>query len=439
VTLQSPASAIDRIALTQPVKALLVVARPECGQPTSLDLERVTRTIPKSIMQVLFADGQCNALDKRNPAVQIQYAQDSETVKKVSKASKIVDEMRAVYLKLFRNPADLQLNILYAEIAEKRGKRDAAIATYERLALLDPDNNKWKRNIKRLRDLAQPPETAVNAVLGARVDTNGPLNADSVGDRVGYNASVVLTLDHKRSMGGLKYQATGQLYIDYNVTAAASDLYLAALQFGPLLSASESWQVRPALLLERLLLDRDNHDSLSYSAGTLINFKNIGDGPIKTVDISLYYVNFYDETPGKDAIVLTSSSGFEVRGFREGDSLGLTPTITFNGARSGLGSDGFRDQYYEVGLDLTYAVEVLENFEIGPVISFRYRDYTDYEPGGNTTRLDRNYIFGLEATAIDLIPNIFVLGTYSWERNKSTLADQTYRNHSINVNFIKSF
>ena len=101
-------------------------------------------------MQVLFADGQCNGLVKRNPVVQMQYAQVSETVKKpekkASKASQIIDEMRAVYLKLFKNPADLQLNILYAEIAEKRGKLDAAIATYERLALLDPDNNKWKRN-----------------------------------------------------------------------------------------------------------------------------------------------------------------------------------------------------------------------------------------------------------------------------------------------------
>ena len=62
-----------------------------------------------------------------------------------------------------------------------------------------------------------------------------------------------------------------------------------------------------------------------------------------------------------------------------------------------------------------------------------------YEPSGNTPRTDRNFIFGLEAAASDWIPEIIMLGAYNWERNKSLLEGNTYTNHSIAMNFIKSF
>ena len=63
----------------------------------------------------------------------------------------------------------------------------------------------------------------------------------------------------------------------------------------------------------------------------------------------------------------------------------------------------------------------------------------DYEPSGNVPRADRNYIFGLETAVTNLIPEIIVLGGYSFERNKSLLEGNTYTNHSVAINFIKSF
>ena len=427
VTLQSPGNAFDRIE-PQELKALSKCE--DCNLPyvklRDFDLGEVVDTELNNTMQTLFTHSHINQLAQKNSKVQTQIKQN-------------VDDLRAIFLRLLKNPADLQLNIKYAELAEKRGKIDAALTTYERLALLDPHNKDWKSNIERLRDLTRPPETSIAAILGGRIDSNGPLNADKVGNRAEYNGSIVLSLDHKRSLGGHKYQATGQFYGDYNLKAEESDLLLATLQFGPLVKISTSWKLRPALLFERSATDRRNRNSLSYSAGTLFNFENLDDGPIRTVDISLYHLGFDNETPGKDSVVFTSSSGLLYQGLKESDQLRLTPNVTFNGARGGGGSDGFRDLYYQIGLDIEYGMEISENVLIEPIMSYFYRDYIDYEPGGNTKRDDHNFNIGLQATVINIIPDVAVLATYSFERNKSNLSDETYKNHSIGLNFIKSF
>ena len=224
-----------------------------------LDLEGAVDTTPDSTMQILSTPGQTNVPDKRNPAGQTQYAQNPETKKSIDalkKVKKSIDALRAIFLRLIKNPADLEVNVSYAKLAEKRGHIGRALATYERLALLDPKNKRWKDNIERLRDLARPPETTIAAVFGGRFDVNGPVNADGVGNRAEYNASMVLTLDHKRSVEGRKYQATGLLFADGNFKFEASDLILVALQVGPLFKISESWQLRPAILAERSTTDR---------------------------------------------------------------------------------------------------------------------------------------------------------------------------------------
>ena len=446
VILQSPGNAFDRIDLkkrTAPSKC--EGCNVQYANLKGLDLEGAVDTTPDSTMQILSTPGQTNVPDKRNPAGQIQYAQNPETKKSVDalkKVKKSIDALRAIFLRLIKNPADLEVNVSYAKLAEKRGHIGRALATYERLALLDPKNKRWKDNIERLRDLARPPETTIAAVFGGRIDTNGPVNADGVGNRTEYNASMVLTLDHKRSVEGLKYQATGLLFADGNFKFEASDLILVALQVGPLFKISKSWQLRPAILAERSTTDRTARgnlvfrSSLSWSAGTLFNFANLDEGPIRTVDTSLYFVGFDNETNGRDAIVFTSSSGLGFQGFRKSDQWGLTPDFTFNGARGGRGTDGFRDLYYVVGFNSDYEIQVSENFRFGPTFSYHYKDYISYEPGGSAKRDDHNFVTGLQASASEIIPKIELLGTYSYERNISRTPTETYRNHSMGLSFL---
>ena len=457
--LQSPGNAFDRIDLkkrTAPSKC--EGCNVQYANLKGLDLEGAVDTTPDSNMQILSRPGHTNVPDKRDPVGQTQYAQNPEikksidALKKVKKSidalrekkdKKSIDALRAIFLRLIKNPADLEVNVLYAKLAEKRGKFGRALAAYERLALLDPKNKRWKDNIERLRDLARPPETTIAAVIGFRTDTNGPLNAEGVGNRGEYNGSIVLTLDHKRSVEGRKYQVTGLFFGDANRKSASSDLFLLALQAGPLFKISKSWQLRPAILAERATTDRATRpgnllfrSSLSWSAGTLFNFENLDEGPIRTVDTSLYFVGFDNETNGRDAVVFTSSSGLGFQGFGKSDQLGLTPDFTFNGARGGRGTDGFRDLFYEVGLNIEYEIQVSENFRFGPIFSYHYKDYINYQPRGDTRRYDHNYVAGLQASASEIIPKIELLGTYSYERNNSKLRTQTYRNHSMGLSFL---
>ena len=177
-------------------------------------------------------------------------------------------------------------------------------------------------------------------------------------------------------------------------------------------------------------------NSLSWSAGTLFNFANLDEGPIRTVDTSLYFVGFDNETNGRDAVVFTSSSGLGFQGFRKSDQLAITPDFTFNGARGSRGTDGFRDLHYEVGFNLDYEIQVLENFRFGPTFSYHYKDYLNYQPGGSAKRDDHNFVTGLQGSASKIIPNIELLGTYSYERNISRSPTETYRNHSMGLSFL---
>jgi len=368
---------------------------------------------------------------------------DIPSMIKTCKKDSNCNDSRFLFLQLLKDPKNLNLNFLYAKDAERRGKLDTAIATYQRMVFLDPTNNRWKDNIERLRDLSKPSKTSFAAVLGFRADSNGALNADRDADRAGnraeHNGSLVLTLDDKRILDGLKYQTTGQFYADINHNDPASDLILAALQFGPILRMPNNWEMRPALTLERLITDKKKRNSFSSSMGGLLFFANSNEGLLRSTNISLYYIDFFDETQGKDAWVLTSSAEVELKVFNLEDKFRLSPRMVFNGARGGSGSDGFRDLYYEVGLGIEYSREIAENFELGPTFVYFFRDYLDYQPGGTTNRNDHNFNVGIQATVINLIPNIITLINYSFERNKSNLVEETYRNHTLGMSFVKSF
>ena len=220
VALQSSANAVDRINITKlnPLKTLIKCEGCDLQHENykGPDLDEVVDTEFDSTIQIPFNHREINYLDKQNSAIQTQYAQNSEI-------NQNIYDSRTIFLKLLKNPEDLQLNIIYAKDAEERGKINLAIVTYQRMIFLDPNNKQWKDNIERLRDLFRPSETTVAAVLGTRISSNAPLNQDGNGYRVGYNESIVLTLDHKRTLGGLKYQVTGQFYADYNVNSSTHD------------------------------------------------------------------------------------------------------------------------------------------------------------------------------------------------------------------------
>ncbi len=49
------------------------------------------------------------------------------------------EELDALFQKIKEDPNNLELNFEYAKMAEKAGKIDAAIASYERMLIVNPD------------------------------------------------------------------------------------------------------------------------------------------------------------------------------------------------------------------------------------------------------------------------------------------------------------
>jgi len=73
-----------------------------------------------------------------------------------------------LFLRLLKDPQNIELNLEYAKRAEKQGKKARAIATYERVLSIDPDNAEAKAALARLQQELQPDVTRFYAILGGQ-------------------------------------------------------------------------------------------------------------------------------------------------------------------------------------------------------------------------------------------------------------------------------
>ncbi len=84
------------------------------------------------------------------------------------------EDIESVFQRLLQNPSDVELNLLYARLAEERGELARALATYERLLLQGPENATALAEAARIHRLLEPSLTAYVAILGYRYEARAP-------------------------------------------------------------------------------------------------------------------------------------------------------------------------------------------------------------------------------------------------------------------------
>lgn len=350
------------------------------------------------------------------------------------------EDVESVFQRLLQNPSDVELNLLYARLAEERGELARALATYERLLLQDPENATALAEAARIRRLLEPSRTAYVAILGYQYDTNAPHREEGVGTFGDHSGSAAIIVWDERPLGDRRIRTTAQLYGDAHVAFQAADLYLVSAQSGPLFLLPGLWQVRPAVALTYAALDRD---FLFYSAGVVANFEKIGPGILRTLDFRLVFDDYNTEQIGRDATVFEVAPRFQWTNLAAAateDLLSISPRYIFNGAWGGGDTGEYRNRYHQISARAEYLYPVYDNVLAGPELTLWYRDYIGHDPDEVEAREDRRYAPGAKVIASEFLrPDLTLVLRYFFENNYSNDPQKRYKNHSLRVSVAWEF
>ena len=143
------------------------------------------------------------------------------------------DELTTAYARALADPADSELSLQYALIAEGRHEYRKALSAYERVLLNDPENADAKRGITRVRRIIQPASTQIFAEAGAMWRSNPELV--SSGASQDYVPYAQLRLRDERPIGGVRWRTIGSLYGEYYTEHHNLNYGNASIETGPLL------------------------------------------------------------------------------------------------------------------------------------------------------------------------------------------------------------
>ncbi len=148
------------------------------------------------------------------------------------------DELTAAYARALANPADAELSLQYAMIAEGRHEYRKALSAYERVLLNDPNNVAAKRGLVRVRRIIQPASTQFFAEGGLMWQSNPELvSSGATGSAVPY---AQLRMKDERPIGGTRWRTIGSLYGEYFAEHHDLNYGSATIETGPLIDLGAS-------------------------------------------------------------------------------------------------------------------------------------------------------------------------------------------------------
>lgn len=359
----------------------------------------------------------------------------------LARAAAVDPEMRDAYRAILKDPSNPELNFRYARIAERKGLLRRALAAYERVLLNNPENVEAQAGIRRIKYLLEPPYTQVQAIIGARFESNPRLRNSSSGDdlHAGIFDGRLLIRDERRLFGS-RWRTNGQVFGNIHAGVRDIDLGYLSADTGPLLSLGRQWRVRPAFGVAYAALD---YRGFFTEVSALLNIEPLHGGAFQRVDIRFSYDFFsgnFDE--GRDGLIVEVAPRFVIPNLgREGSSLSVRPSYLYNGAigrepnDSITSGDLFPERYHQVGVQAEYYVPTLKGkMFAGLTFTGTYRIYDSDVPNEDKTR--RDYLIAPGAQLV--FPRLFssrhdLIVSYKYERNLSNAGFENYQNHVVGL------
>ncbi len=320
-----------------------------------------------------------------------------------SLASAQAGDLNSLHSQILRDPANTELNLEYARLAEAAGTLRWALAAYERVLMNDPNNAEARRGMQRVLRSLQPSFTLATLELGAAYESNpryylGPKVSEGLG--IGS-----LTIRDERylfdSRWRTAFQAAGQVRLENDDLSYG----YAGIETGPVIGLPYGWTFNPALGGGAAYFDNHFYYSEASAAGTFEGTVNGSPQMVRVRAAYRKYDDFFPSTEGGYAEIRGRFSKTGVLG--EGSVAFLSPWILWSDIKgavtNALVTELQPGAYTEAGAKFELYKSLAPWLTVGGHVSGASRDYrNEVIPG--TADLRRDTIWSPGATLV--FPNL---------------------------------
>lgn len=372
-------------------------------------------------------------------------ARDAKRVSKVDEA-----EYRRVFDRLLKDPGNIELNILYAQLAEQRGEYGRAIAAYQRVLTRDPRNRFARRALARLRYKIRPNTTQMTLATGVSFESNPHRNTGREGIRSDVVFDGKFAFKNERRLGDLVWRTNADLYANGHVHFRSLDFGLTTVGVGPIIPTYRGFNIRPFVGAGYSWYDGETFFA-EPRAGVQVESTD-KDSFFRSFTFSFAYDFVGSAFANRDAYRFEFRPIFAfpaerlVPGFGlQGTRLVVAPYYAYNGVTTGgtgLTPQGepFPLRFHQIGATTQYQIPVASNLVLAPNVTVEYRHFMETVVNGTKRRRDLFIAPGAKLVLAGLFRGkADLIFSYAFRQNLSTDQFEEYGNHVASVKLFWRF
>jgi len=332
------------------------------------------------------------------------------------------------------DPANIDLSLDYALIAEGRGEYRLALSAYERVLINDPGNADAKRGLVRVRRILQPPSTHTFLEAGTKWESNVEHVADGEDyDFLGYGR---IQVKDERRVGDTRWRTVGSAYGEVHSDFDSLNYANISGTIGPIVDLGASMiSMYPAIGGGAAVL----HDDFYYvDVNASATFEGYLEGAHQWARVRAGYRQYEESLTADSGFYADASARLAKSGvIVENDQVSISPSIRWSGI-DGTFNDGVEDyspgKYLFGGVRLAYFVALNELLTVGGSLSVDDRYFFDDTAPNGDERQDVTVKPGVTV----MFNDIFGVQTglrfnYTYEYNDSNDPDHDYDNHILGM------
>lgn len=362
------------------------------------------------------------------------------------RAAGVDPELRQIYRQILRDPANTELNLRYARLAEKKGKLRKALAAYGRILINQPGNREAQIGSEQILLLLKPNSTRWTAIFGGDYASNPRLRNRLVDPDRDVSGNAQLFVVDERRVGGHRWRTNAQIFANLHKRFRSLDYGYVGADIGPLLTAPGGWTLRPAFGAAYSWLDQK---TLLTEFSALLAIEAPKTGVFQRIDFRFSY-DFIGSKFSNDrnGIIFEVAPQFLVRNLaKRGDGLTVRPSFLFSGATGPepnpllVRGDLFPNRYQQYAIRLTYFVPFMGNkVYAGLTLDTNVRLYSVKVFAQAERRRDTYLAPGAQLVFPQLLhPKHDLVLQYRFENNVSNDGTQNFQNHTAGFRSVWRF
>lgn len=350
-------------------------------------------------------------------------------------------ELDTLYARVLRDPANTELNLRFARLAEEQGVLRWALMAYERVTLNDPNNWEAKVGLMRVRRAIQPNYTLVTIDLGTGYESN-PLYYMPDGKGAWFGTGLI-ALNDERNIGGQRWRTNGAVFGQVNGRYNDLNYAHAGGETGPVFDLLPGLSFTPMVGGAAAYFD----DRFYYAEGSAsATFEGSSEGIYRSLRFRAAYRSYDDFFPTQEGWYYDIRARVVIPAlFGEGSSFVVSPWVLWSDmsgtVQNALVTEIQPGAYTEWGGRLEAYKQLTSWMTIGANFQVSRRDYrTDVVVATGDRRADTLLIPG----ATLLFPGFFwkewdLRFDYRYIRNNSNDATKEFADNIVSASVTKRF